>query len=94
MRQIRTRLNISLLTWLGVAILVLSLTGVALGQAQTPKGKQPPEQKPVQGQQLCPASPGPQQCQVQVESPPSKPHGKTTCEATVDCPPAKGKKQP
>jgi hypothetical protein len=89
-------------TWLGasvgVAAAVLFLATVTLGYAAEDKVKGKAEEKPVQGQQVCPATPGGGVCQVKIECPPIKAPGKTVCKATVDCPPVekpvKNKKKP
>lgn len=76
-------------------VLWLGVVGVSRA-AGDPKGKG--EEKPAQGQQLCPSTPaGPYQ--VNIDCPPIKAPGKTVCQATIDYPPAKepdkkAKKQP
>jgi|GEM_PF-807879 len=76
------------------AILGLLLMAM-LTMAQVPvKPKQGEcEQKPVQGQQVCPCPTAQSQCQVHIDCPPVKAPGKTVCQATIDCPPAKGEEE-
>jgi len=89
-------------TWLGasvgVAAAVLFLATVTVGSAAEPQVKGKAEEKPAQGQQLCPATPGSGVCQVKIDCPPIKAPGQTVCTATVDCPapekPVKPKKKP
>jgi hypothetical protein len=89
-------------TWLGgsvgVAVAVLFLATVTVGHATEPQVKGKAEEKPAQGQQLCPATPGAAVCQVKIECPSIKAPGETVCKATVDCPepqkPVKPKKKP
>jgi len=89
-------------TWLGasvgVAAAVLFLATVTAGYAAESKVKGQAEEKSIQGQQLCPATPGAGVCQVKIECPPIKAPGQTVCKATVDCPPVekpvKTKKKP
>ena len=71
---------------MGVAAAVLFLAMVAVGYATEPQVKGKAEEKPAQGQQLCPATPGSSVCQVKIECPPIKAPGETVCKATVDCP--------
>ena len=88
-------------TWLGasvgVAAAVLFLATVTVGYATEPQVKGKAEEKPAQGQQLCPATPGSGVCQVKIDCPPIKAPGQTVCTATVDCPgpekPVKPKKK-
>ena len=77
-----TRLGASV----GVAAAVLFLAMLTVGHAAEPQVKGKAEEKPVQGQQLCPATPSGGVCQVKIECPPLKAPGQTTCKATVDCP--------
>jgi hypothetical protein len=89
-------------TWLGVSVGVvvaaLFLTTVTVGHATEPQVKGKAVEKPVQGQQLCPATPTSGVCQVKIECPPIQAPGQTTCKATIDCPepqkPVKPKKKP
>jgi len=89
-------------TWLGasvgVAAAVLFLATVTASYAAESKVKGQAEEKSIQGQQLCPATPGAGVCQVKIECPPIKAPGQTVCKATVDCPPVekpvKTKKKP
>ena len=79
--------------WLGVALGLLLLAMVTVGQAASePAKKGVGEQKPIQGQQLCPPPGAQGQCQVQIDCPPMKAPGQTTCQATIDCPPIPEKK--
>jgi len=66
----------------------LSLAGTEARPTE-PQVKGKGEEKPVQGQQLCPATPGAAVCQVKIECPPIQAPGQTVCKATIDCPPAK-----
>jgi negative regulator of sigma E activity len=81
----------------GTAAAVLLVAMLSVGHATEPKAKGKAEEKPVQGQLVCPATPG-GVCQVKIECPPLKAPGQTTCKATVDCPEpqktVKPKKQP
>jgi hypothetical protein len=70
----------------GVAATVMFLAMLTVGHATEPKAKGKAEAKPVQGQQLCPATTSGGVCQVKIECPPLKAPGQTTCKATVDCP--------
>ncbi|MGO8761315.1 MAG: hypothetical protein ACLP2P_17205 [Desulfobaccales bacterium] len=70
----------------GVAAGVLCLAMLTVGYATEPQVKGKAEEKPVQGQQLCPATTSGGVCQVKIECPPLKAPGQTTCKATVDCP--------
>ncbi|MGB8990622.1 MAG: hypothetical protein WCD80_01055 [Desulfobaccales bacterium] len=80
-------------TWLGalagVAAGLLCLVSVTVSQAATEPLKGQAVEKPVQGQQLCPATPGAGPCKVVLDCPAVKAPGKTTCQATIDCPPVK-----
>ena len=82
---------------MGVVAAVLFLATVTVGHAAEAQVKGKAEEKPVQGQQLCPATPGAAVCQVKIECPPIKAPGQTTCKATIDCPdtqkPVKSKKK-
>jgi hypothetical protein len=88
-----TRLGASV----GVAAAVLFLAMLTVGHAAEPQVKGKAEEKPAQGQQLCPATPSAGVCQVKIECPPLKAPGQTVCKATVDCPepqkPVKPKKK-
>ncbi len=80
-------------TWLrapvGVAAGLLCLATVTVSQAATELPKGQAVEKPVQGQQLCPATPGAGPCKVVLDCPAVQAPGKTTCKATIDCPPVK-----
>jgi hypothetical protein len=97
MQNMRKWINTWLGASVGVAAAVLFLATVAVGYAADPQVKGKAEEKPVQGQQLCPATPGAGVCQVKIECPPIKAPGQTVCKATVDCPdpqkPVKPKKK-
>lgn len=94
-KWVRTRLGASV----GVAVALLFLATVTVAHAaDDPKVKGKAEEKPTQGQQLCPATPSTGVCQVKIECPPIQAPGQTTCKATIDCPepqkPVKPKKKP
>jgi hypothetical protein len=78
-------------SWLGVLIGVtaglLFLTAVTVGQAAT-EAKKPgtPVQLTIQGQQLCPGTPGAGPCKIVIDCPSIKAPGETVCRATIDCP--------
>ena len=80
-------------TWLGASVGVaaglLCLVTVTVSQAATEPPKGQAVEKPVQGQQLCPATPGAGPCKVVLDCPAVQAPGKTTCRATIDCPPVK-----
>jgi hypothetical protein len=98
MQKMRNWVN----TWLGACVGVtaglLFLAAVTVGHAAAEPQKGKAVQHPVQGQQLCPATPGAEACQVVLDCPTLKTPGKTICEATIDCPgpkePVKAKKKP
>jgi hypothetical protein len=97
MQNMRKWMHNQLGASVGVAVALLFLATVTVGHAAPePKGKA--EEKPAQGQQLCPATPSTGVCQVKIECPPIKAPGQTVCKATVDCPPVekpvKPKKKP
>jgi hypothetical protein len=98
MQNMRKWVNIRLGASVGVAAAVLFLAAVTVGHASEPQVKGKAEEKPAQGQQLCPATPGSGVCQVKIECPPLQAPGQTTCKATIDCPdpqtPIKSKKKP
>ena len=98
MRNMRKLINTWLGASVGVAAAVLFLATVTAGYATEAKVQGKAETKPIEGQQLCPATPGAGVCQVKIECPPIKAPGQTVCKATVDCPPAqkpvKPKKKP
>lgn len=73
----------------GVVAAVLFLATVTVGHTAEAQVKGKAEEKPAQGQQLCPATPGAAVCQVKIECPPIQAPGQTVCKATIDCPPAK-----
>lgn len=89
MRNKRKWVNTRLGASVGVVAAVLLLAMVTVGHAAEPQVKGKAEEKPVQGQQLCPATPGAAVCQVKIECPPLQAPGQTVCQATIDCPPAK-----
>ena len=97
MRNKRKWVNTRLGAAVGVVAAVLFLATVTVGHAAEAQVKGKAEEKPVQGQQLCPATPGAAVCQVKIECPPIKAPGQTTCKATIDCPdpqkPVKPKKK-
>ena len=70
-------------------LLLLATVTACHAAAEPQKGKM--VEQPVQGQQLCPATPGAGPCKIVLDCPSVKAPGKTTCEATIDCP---GTKQP
>jgi hypothetical protein len=78
--------NIRLGAAVGVVAAVLLMAAVTVGQTAEAQVKGKAVEKPVQGQQLCPATPGASVCQVKIECPPIKAPGQTTCKATIDCP--------
>jgi hypothetical protein len=79
--------------WLGALVRVaaglLFLVAVTVSQAAAEPTKGQAVEKPVQGQQLCPATPGAGPCKVVLDCPAVKAPGKTTCKVTIDCPPVK-----
>jgi len=94
MGKMRKLINYRLGAWMGAAAGLLFLAMVAVGHAAT----EPPktgegEQKPIQGQQMCPTTGAKGICQVQIDCPAVKAPGKTVCRATIDCPPPPKKKQ-
>jgi hypothetical protein len=97
MQIIRKRMNTWLGATVGVAVAGLLLATVTVGYAADPQVKGKAEEKAVQGQQLCPATPTSGLCQVKIECPPIQAPGQTVCKATIDCPepqkPAKPKKK-
>ena len=97
MQDLRKWINTRLGASVGVAAAVLFLATVTAGYATEPQVKGKAQEKPAQGQQLCPATPGAAVCQVKIECPPIKAPGQTVCKATVDCPgpqnPVKSKKK-
>ena len=97
MQNMRKWVNTWLGDFVGVAIAVLFLATVTLGHAAENQIKGKAEEKSVQGQQLCPATPSAGVCQVKIECPSIKAPGQTTCKATIDCPdsqkPVKPKKK-
>ena len=99
MQNMRKWINTRLEAFVGVAVALLFLATVTVGYAAPEaKIKGQPEEKPTQGQQLCPATPGTGVCQVKIECPPIQAPGQTVCKATIDCPgpqkPVKPKKKP
>ncbi len=81
----RSRLGACLGAVLGLLLMAM------LTMAQTPakpKKMVCGEQKPCQGQQVCPSPTAKTQCQVYIDCPQVKAPGKTVCQATIDCPPA------
>ncbi len=93
MGKIRILINSWLGPWMGVSAGMLFLAMVAVGHAATePPKTAKGEQKPAQGQQVCPAPGAPGQCQVVIDCPAIKTPGKTVCQATIDCPAAPEKK--
>jgi hypothetical protein len=88
--------------WLGAFVGVtgglLFLAAVTVGYAATEPQKGKAVVQSIQGQQLCPATPGAGPCKVVIDCPPVKAPGKATCQATIDCPgtrqPVKTKKKP
>jgi len=89
MRNKRKWVNTRLGASVGAVAAVLLLATMTVGLAAEPQVKGKGEEKPVQGQQLCPATPGAAVCQVKIECPPIQAPGQTVCKATIDCPPAK-----
>ena len=98
MQNMQKWINAWLGASVGVAAAVVFLATVTVGYATEPQVKGKAEEKPAQGQQLCPATPSTGVCQVKIECPPLKAPGQTVCKATVDCPepqkPVKPKKKP
>jgi hypothetical protein len=82
LKWVNTRLGAAV----GVIAAVLLLAAVIVGHTAEAQVKGKAVEKPVQGQQLCPATPGASVCQVKIECPPIKAPGQTTCKATIDCP--------
>lgn len=82
-------------TWLGASVGLtaglLLLVAVTVSHAAAEPQKATAVQQPVQGQQICPATPGGGTCKIVLDCPTVKNPGTTTCEATIDCP---GTKQP
>ena len=96
MRKRRNWINSRLGAAVGLAAGLLLLAAVTVGQAAAePRVKGQAVEKSVQGQQLCPATPGTSVCQVILDCPAIQAPGKTVCKATIDCPPPKqaGKQQ-
>jgi hypothetical protein len=89
MQKIRTWLNTGTGALMGVTIGLLFLTVVSVGNAATDEKISKPVEQPVQGQQLCPATPGTGTCKVVLDCPPIKSPGITTCQAKIDCPETK-----
>ena len=89
MRNKRKWVNTRLGASMGVVAAVFLLATMTVGLAAEPQVKGKAEEKTVQGQQLCPATPGAAVCQVKIECPPIQAPGQTVCKATIDCPPAK-----
>jgi hypothetical protein len=98
MQSMRKWLNTQLGASVGVAATLLFLATVTVGYAAEAQVKGKAEEKPAQGQQLCPATPGTGVCQVKIECPPIQAPGQTVCKATIDCPgpqkPVKAKQRP
>jgi hypothetical protein len=87
MQNMRKWVHTGLGAWAGLAVAALFLAAVTVGHAaDDPKVKGKAEEKPAQGQQLCPATPGAAVCQVKIECPSIQAPGKTVCKATIDCP--------
>ncbi len=86
MRNKRKWVNTRLGASVGVVAAVLLLATVTVGYAAEVQGKGKAVEKPVQGQQLCPATPSVGVCQIKIECPPLQAPGQTTCQATIDCP--------
>jgi hypothetical protein len=95
-REIMPNLRKRVYTWLGITVAVaaglLFLAPVTVSSAATTKGQA--VEKPVQGQQLCPATPGAGPCKVILDCPAIRAPGKTSCQATIDCPPVKQPAKP
>jgi hypothetical protein len=89
MQKVRKWLNPRLGALMGVTIGLLFLTVVTVGHAATDEKIGKPVEQPVQGQQICPATPGAGTCKVTLDCPPIKSPGKTTCQANIDCPATK-----
>ena len=79
MQNMRKWMNTRLGASVGVAAARFFLATVTVGHATEPQVKGKAEAKPVQGQQLCPATPTCGVCQVKIECPPLKAPGQTTC---------------
>ena len=97
MQKMRKWVNAWQGAMVGLTAGLLFLTAVTVGHAAEPqKGKA--VQQPVQGQQICPATPGGGTCKLILDCPTVKNPGQTTCEATIDCPgtkePVKTKEKP
>jgi hypothetical protein len=87
MQKIRNWVNPRRGVLRGATVGLLCLAVVTLGQAATePVGKGKGVEKPVQGQQLSPATPGAGICQVKIECPPGSTPGKGVCQTAIDCP--------
>jgi hypothetical protein len=97
MQNMRKWVNSRLGASVGVAVAALFLATATVGHATDPQVTGKAIEKPVQGQQLCPATATSGVCQVKIECPPIQAPGQTTCKATVDCPepqkPVKSKKK-
>jgi hypothetical protein len=74
-------------TLLGVTAGLLFLAAVTVGQAAT-EANQPGQavQVTIQGQQLCPGTPGAGPCKIVIDCPSIKTPGKAVCQTTIDCP--------
>jgi hypothetical protein len=92
MQEMRKWVSSWLGTLVGVTAGLLFLAAVTVGHAAT-ESKKPDKaaQEAIQGQQLCPGTPGAGTCKVVLDRPSLKLPGKTVCQATIDCP---GTKQP
>jgi hypothetical protein len=76
--------------WLGATVGLLCLAMLTLGHAAAePQVKGKAMVKPVQGQQLSPATPGAGVCRVGTECSPGPTPGKAACQTIIDCPAGK-----
>ena len=87
MQKTRKWLNSWPGTLMGVTAGLLFLAAVTVGHAAT-EAKKPGKavQLTIQGQQLCPETPGFGPCKIVIDCPSLKTPGKTICQATIDCP--------
>jgi hypothetical protein len=80
-------------TLIGLTAGLWFLAAVTVGHAATQANKPgQPVQLTIQGQQLCPGTPGAGPCKILIDCPSLKTPGKTVSQATIDCPPQQATK--